>query len=172
MNIKNLIESLENILYPMNEMSQAFGNKEEQVNAWVERPGTYPKSDRYFKYSDKASYDKAEKCCRISLDEPVVFYHTNRGKGPKLDWLLTEKEKRNLVDLLNSVYSKRYNITHWQQILFTFNADRFQMSIDEFLDNNWTDEQYPQAYRIDYPMPDYMRLQFNAKLCKNKIAKV
>lgn len=156
-------------LVELDEMSQAFGDREFKVNVWVERPGKYKGSDKYFKYSDSSSYEKATKCCRINIEKPIVEYH--RNADGKMDWVLTERDKRDLVKLLNSTYSETNNMTHWQQILFTFNADRFQMKIDEFLKDSWGEKEYPQAYHKDYPMPDYMLLTVDPKKCLNKVAR-
>lgn len=165
---EKLQEELE--LLELNEMSQAFGDKEYQVNVWVEPKNKHEGSDKYFKYSDNSSYTKATKCCRINIEEPTVQYHKNIDR--KMDWILTEKDKRDLVELLSSTYSEIYKMTHWQQVLFTFNSDRFQMKIDEFLRDDWGNKkEYEGAYHKDFPMPDYMLLSIDPKLCKNKIAK-
>jgi len=161
---KELEQYTEEYLY---EMSLGAYDKQRHRNLWIENPNTYT-NNNYFKYGDSESYTKETKCCRISLDEPKYIYHKNR-KGV-MDWNLTKSDKKELIEMLNSQSTINKDLTVWENILYTYNLDRFQMDKEEFIQNNWTDEQYPDAYRINYTMPDYIPLKFDKKQAKNRIA--
>ena len=165
----------------LNEMSSAYSDERTHRNIWVENPGTHFISlkkkteeelragDKYFKYGDNESVSKETKCCRISILKPNFLYHRNKGKI--MDWALTEGDKRELVKILESPHDEHPELTVWQMILFTYNEDRFGMRFQKFINDDWTDEEYPYAFRKDFPMPNYLSLQFEYNKAKNKIAK-
>lgn len=144
------------------EMAVAVIDRQTNTNIWVENPAT--RNNKYFKFGNNSSWNKATKLARISLLKPVYLYHTNTN-GVK-DWELTTKEKRMLVDLLMSS-SKTESLTNWQKVLGTYNQDNYSLPIEDWISDNWDKEEYPDAFTKDFPMPDYMLLEFDRKKAKN-----
>ena len=179
--ISELIKRLQEALQPLNEQSSAYSDERNHRNIWVENPGTrfitlrkqseneVRSGDKYFKYGDNESYTKETKCCGISMLKPNFLYHTN--KHGVLDWALTESDKRELIKILNSSCDEHPEITVWQNILYTYNNDRFGMRYSIFIEDKWDDKDYPYAFRKDFPMLNYYQLQFEHKKAKNKIAR-
>ena len=181
MNIQEILKLFDETLNPIVEQSAAYTDERNHRNIWVENPGTHfitlrkksedelRSGDKYFKYGDSENYNKETKCCRISILNPNFLYHSNK-RGVK-DWALTESDKRELIKILNSKHDEHPELTVWQMILFTYNEDRFGMRYQVFTDDTWKDEDYPYAFRKDFPMPNYHQLQFDYKKAKNKVAK-
>ena len=48
--------------------------------------------------------------------------------------------------------------TNWQVTLIQYNFDNFYIQPEDTINNTFDKEEYPQAFTIDTPMPDYMRL--------------
>lgn len=165
--IQTLLENFR-LVNPMMEMSSAYSDERVHRNIWVENPTGY--NNKYFKYGDNEAYSKETKNCRISLTSPNFLYH--RNKRNVMDWNLTEADKRQLIGILTSPSDTHPEITVWQEILYVYNNDNFGMRYQVFVSDDWSDDNYPDAFRIDYPMPNYYSLEFDRKKAKNKIAKV
>lgn len=153
MDIKELNEKL---LMSLNEMSMAWIDKNSNKCVWVENPGTHNDND-YFKYLDSFSYHKADKVARISLKEPKYLEHTNQDG--KKDWKLNSREKKELISLMNSLSTVRSGYTNWQVTLIQYNFDNFFISPEETINGTFDREEHPEAFDINYPMPDYTQLK-------------
>lgn len=156
MNIKKLNEEINNILKePIYEMSMAWNSKSNNRCVWVENPTGY--NNRYFKYLDGITYNKAYRVARISMVEPNYLNHTN-SDGLK-DWVLNSKERKELVLLMNQPNKKYKGCSNWQATLITYNEDNFGIDFDETISGSFDKEEYPNAFSIDYPMPNYLELK-------------
>lgn len=150
---KKLNEKLESI--QLNEMSMAWTSKQNNRCVWVENPSGH--NNKYFKYLDGITYGKAEKVARISLLKPEYINHNNIDG--KQDWILNNKEKKELVMLMNAYNNlyRDYNCTNWQATLITYNRDNFGLEHYETI-NGFDEQEYPDAFNINTIMPNYMLL--------------
>lgn len=154
--IKNINEAIDEALEAMNEMSIAWVDNKAKKCCWVENSGTHTSND-YFKYYDSFSYRKADKIARISLRNPLYLSH--RNSDGKDNWILTDKEKRELVKLMNSPSESREGFTNWQATLIQYNLDNFYIQPRQTIEGTFDKKKYPNAYSIDTPMPDYTKLK-------------
>lgn len=151
MDIKQINEELEKI--QMYEMSMAWNSKQENRCVWVENPNGF--ENKYFKYLNGITYGKADKCARISMQEPKYVQH--RDYDGKSNWILNSKERKELVTLMNKPNKKYQGCTNWQATLITYNEDNFGLDFDETI-NGFDEKEYPEAFNINTPMPDYLEL--------------
>ena len=149
-----IANELNSFLEPMYEMSMAWRSIQKNRCVWVENPTDY--NNKYFKYLNGPSYNKAEKVARISLLKPQYLQHNNTDG--KKDWILTNKEKKELIQLMNQPNKKYANCTNWQATIITYNEDNFEIDFDEIIADSYNKKKFPNAIPIDYPMPDYMQL--------------
>lgn len=136
------------------EMSVAWVSKQNNRCVWVENPNGY--ENRYFKYLNGVTYDKADKLARISLLSPNYVEHSYNGG--KQTWELNSKEKKELVNLMNKPCSVNKAFTNWQKTLAQYNLDNFAIEYDETFYSTFNKEEYPNAFDINTPMPDYSGL--------------
>lgn len=153
MNIKKLNEEIEKTLEPMYEMSMAWTERLDKRCCWVENPTGY--ANKYFKYLDGITYNKAERVARISMLRPEYLNH--KDPDGKVNWVLNSKDKKLLVVLMNKKSRTFPNLTNWQLTLITYNQDNFGLYPDETI-NGFNKEEYPNAFDIDTPMPNYLEL--------------
>lgn len=165
--IKQINEQLEQVIdkaLQLNEMSKAFSfkNRSIEVCAWVEGPLSV--DNRYFKYYNSMFYNLADKVARIRIDKPE-YVGGNHKEHKIKKWILTEKEKRELVEILKGPSEEYDNLTRWQDILITYNRDNFNISAKNTIAGNLNDTQrnpklakYIKPFPIDYPMPNYIEL--------------
>lgn len=139
----------------INEMSMAWHSKQNNRCVWVENPTGY--NNKYFKYLNGATYQKADKVARISLLKPEYLKHKDFD-GKKL-WILNSKEKKELVTLMNKPNKKYLNCTNWQATLITYNEDNFGIDFDDTINSTFSIDEYPDAFDINTPMPDYTKLK-------------
>lgn len=149
--IKSLNEKVEMIL---NEMSMAWVDKKGNKCCWIENVNNY--NNDYFKYLDSLSYRKANCIARISLREPKYVIHKNIDG--KVNWKLNNKEKKELIELMNQPSLSHDGLTNWQSTLVQYNFDNFYISPIETINGSFDKQKYPKAFDINYPMPDYMKL--------------
>lgn len=140
--------------FVINEMSMAWVDKKAGRCVWVENPNTHVND--YFKYFNSFSYHKADGVARISLKEPKYLEHKN--KDGKKTWTLNKKEKKELVELMQSPSNVRKGFTQWQVTLIQYNFDNFYIDPEDTISGNFDKHEYPDAFSIDYPMPDYTQL--------------
>ena len=154
--IKVLLEDMNEALekLELNEMSIAWNDREADRCVWVENPTGY--NNKYFKYVNSFLYSKGKQLARISMLHPKYLKHTNMGG--KKPWVLSEKEKRELVDLMNKPSRENPNITNWQMTICQYNLDNFGIYRDETISGNYDKEKYPKAMDINTPMPNYLQL--------------
>lgn len=151
--IKQLNEELDEALQ-LNEMSMAWVDKKTNKCCWVENANTH--NNEYFKYFDSFSYRKADAVARISLKEPKYLDHKNfDGKN---NWKLNNKEKKELIELMNEPSKVHEGLSNWQTTLVQYNFDNFWISPLETINNTFDKEKYPKAFTLDTPMPNYMEL--------------
>lgn len=146
------------------EMSKAFSYKDKRIDVcvWVENPMAV--DNMYFKYYDCSLYTMAKKVARIRLDK-AVYVGGNHKEGNKKKWILSDREKAELVELLKSP-SDRYNgLSRWQEVIITYNDDNFNLNymqtINGEFDKAQRDPKMPKhlvPLPIDYPMPDYTKI--------------
>ena len=75
---------------------------------------------------------------------------------------MTEKEKRELCDLMKE-RNKKYNCTNWQATLITYNEDNFGIDFEATINGTFDKKEFPQAFDINTPMPDYTKLRVEKK---------
>lgn len=141
-------------LMPMNEMSMAWVDKQANKCVWVENPNTH--NNDYFKYYNSFSYYKADEVARISLTEPKYLEH--RNLDGKKTWKLNNREKKELVALMNSPSNIRKGFTRWQITIMQYNFDNFYIDHEDTIAGTFDKSKYPDALDIDTPMPNYLEL--------------
>lgn len=152
---QRLTEQLENMQeMVLTEMSMAWNSKQYNRCVWVENPSSF--ENKYFKYLNGLTFGRADKCARISMLEAKYIQH--KDYGGKQNWILNNKEKKELVNLMKQPNKKYADCTNWQATLITYNEDNFGIDFDETIFNTFDKVQYPQAFSIDYPMPNYLEL--------------
>ena len=139
----------------INEMSIAWIDNEAKRCCWVENPNTH--ENDYFKYYDSFSYRKANHIARISLIKPEYLIH--RNNDVKKNWILTNKEKKELVNLMNSPSKTKEGFTNWQATLIQYNLDNFFIQPKDTIEGTFDKKKYPKAFDINTPMPNYMELK-------------
>lgn len=151
--MKKLIKRLNNLLQ-LNEMSMAWVDTEAARCVWVENPNTHVND--YFKYFNSFSYHKADGVARISLVKPEYIHHRNTD-GKKV-WKLTSSDKKQLVKLMNEPSKSRPGYTNWQATLIQYNFDNYYIQPEETTNGTFDKNKFPDAFDINYPMPDYTKL--------------
>ena len=148
----------------INEMSMAFHYKDRHVEvcAWVENPT--PRDNRYFKYYDSEYSNMAKKVSRIRIDRPEYVGGNHKERNIK-KWVLSDKEKQYLVQILKSPSDDYPNLIKWQDILITYNRDNFHIKAEDTIKGNINCNSrnpllpdYIKPFPIDYPMPNYLEL--------------
>lgn len=152
-----LIENKESLY----EMSLAFTDSLNKLAIWIENPTGY--NNQYFKLYNNDSYVKATKVARISMLKPNYLVHKN--DDGKENWILNNKEKRKLINLLHSKNEEYVILSNWQVIIATYNRDNFHIPFVNLVMRNITFDDYNEkvkatkgAIPLDQPMPDYMKL--------------
>ena len=138
----------------LNEMSIAWVDRETNKCCWVENPTGY--NNKYFKYVNSFSYKNGDKLARISLLHPQYLNHTN--SDGKKHWILNNKEKKELIKTMQEPCRDFPQITNWQKTLAQYNLDNFGIYIDETINGTFDKKKYPDAFDVNYPMPDYTQL--------------
>lgn len=155
MSLKKLNEKINEFLKePLYEMSMAWTSKSNNRCVWVENPTGY--NNKYFKYLDGVTFNKAERVARISMLSATYLNHSN-SDGLR-NWKLNSKEKKELVNLMNQANKKYTGCTNWQATIITYNEDNFGIDFDETINGTFSKEEYPNAFDIDYVMPNYLEL--------------
>ena len=162
---KEVTDQIEQILEPMYEMSKAFSIKNRRIDvcAWVENP--MGANNQYFKYYDCSTIPSATKVARIRLDRPEYVGGNHRERNLQ-KWILTTKEKQELVDILMGPSDEFDGLNRWQDIIITYNKDNFNLTTRDILAGDFSRAQRDpkmsdkiQPLPLDYPMPNYMELQ-------------
>lgn len=143
-----------NKLFALNEMAMAWTDRDAGRCVWVENTNTH--NNQYFKYLNSFSYQKADKVVRISLRLPKYLVH--KDSMGKQSWILNSKEKKELIDLMNSASKARIGFTNWQATLIQYNFDNFYIQPSETIEGTFDKAEFPDAFPIDFPMPDYTKL--------------
>lgn len=139
----------------LQEMSIAWNDRKANKCVWVENPTGH--NNKYFKYVNSFSYLKGDKMARISMLSANYLDHKNmQGKKP---WKLTNKEKKELVDLMNMPSRENSNLTNWQLTICQYNLDNFGIYKDETITGNIDKQEFPKALDINMPMPNYLELK-------------
>ena len=141
-------------LLQFNEMSMAWVDVRAKRCVWVENPNTH--ENDYFKYLNNFSYKKANAVACLSMKAPI--YLNNVYKDGKDTWVLTNKEKKELVDLMNSPSEARKGFTNWQATIIQYNFDNFYIQPEESANGTFNKKKFPNAYDINTPMPNYLEL--------------
>lgn len=143
------------------EMSLVLDNIKPNLAIWVENPTGY--NNQYFKLYNSYSNVKADKVARISLLNAKYLNH--RNEDGKENWILNNKEKKELIKILKDESEYENNITNWELTILTYNRDNFHISMGKYVTNNMSKEEYENivsktkgALSLNLPMPDYMRL--------------
>lgn len=168
MNIKEIIQQFKDVnKQTINEMSMVFRYKDRHVEvcAWVENPT--PRDNRYFKYYDSMYIDTATKVARIRINESKYVGGNHKERKLK-KWILSNKEKQYLIDILKSESDNPANkgYTRWQEILMRYNEDNFGLYPEDTKKGNFEKAQSSpnlpsnvKPFPIDYPMPNYLELE-------------
>ena len=167
--IYEIAKELEEKLTPINEMSLAwdYRNKNKAYCAWTEGP--MHSENRYFKYYNSDSPDMATKVARIRIDRPeyVGGTHMEKNSQGKVEkWILSDKDKKTFIQLLNSPSDDNDGCTKWQDILIRWNRDNFGIPAKKTIANQIDGYQAKpglldecKPFPIDFPMPDYTQLR-------------
>ena len=153
---KKLKQQLDKMLLQemsMNEMAMAWVDRQANKCVWVENPNTH--NNEYFNYLDSFSYIKAGKVARISLTEPKYLKHSDSKK----QWVLTNKEKKELVSLMNKESRVHKGYSNWQATIIQYNFDNFYIDPLDTMEDTYDKNNYPNALNINTTMPDYTKLQ-------------
>ena len=162
--IKKLLQNLNEILMPLTEMSMAFHYKDRRIDvcAWVENP--MATDNQYFKYYNNSLMRLATKVARIRLNRPQYVGGIHKERNFR-KWVLTNKEKHELVQILQGSSEDQPRYTRWQELLMTYNRDNFNISFNDSKQGNLENQQrdpkmpdYIQPYDINAPMPNYLEL--------------
>lgn len=144
-------------LMAITEMAKAFSDRDTNTTLWVEDRSTH--NNRYLKFYNVAKDPThlATKVARIYIEKPE-YVKSHKEHGIK-EWILTEKEKRLFVKLLQSPYKRNPQITNWQQVICTFNDGFYDISPEDTIAGNIEQEDLDNgALTLDFPMPDYLKL--------------
>ena len=121
--------------------------------------------NRYFKYYNRSTVPSATQVARIRLDKPEYVGGLRRENGKK-KWILTKREKEELIEILKGQSTDQPGYTRWQEVLMTYNRDNFNLSFSDSKSNDFSKAQkdpkmskYLKPFPIDYPMPDYLNLK-------------
>ena len=143
------------------EMTKVISNKNPNYSIWIENPSGF--NNKYFKLYNNDSYIKSTKVARISMLKPNYLVHKN--DDGKENWILNNKEKRKLVNLLHSKNEEYGILSNWQVIIATYNRDNFHIPFINLVMRNITFDDYNEkvktikgAILLNQPMPDYMKL--------------
>lgn len=146
------------------EMSKAFSYKDKRIDVcvWVENPMSV--DNMYMKYYNSSLYTLATKVARIRLDKPEYVGGNHRERNLK-KWILTEKEKKELIELLKQPSDKYQGYSKWHDVIITYNDDNFNLSFSQTVNAEFEkaqrDPKMPNhlvPLPIDLPMPDYTQL--------------
>lgn len=152
---------------PLYEMSKAFSYKDRRIDvcAWVENP--MATDNKYFKYYNSSSIDMATMVARIRIDRPTYVGGTHRERNLK-KWILTDKEKKELVQILSGNSLRYIGYTRWHDIIITYNFDNFNLTPEQTISGDLDDSQrsprmpkHLMPLAINTPMPDYIKLGEN-----------
>lgn len=159
--MKTFKEFLNETKESLYEMSLAFTDSLNKLAIWVENLTGY--NNQYFKLYNNDSYVKATKVARISMLKPNYLVHKN--DDGKENWILNNKEKRKLINLLHSKNEEYVILSNWQVIIATYNRDNFHIPFINLVMRNITFDDYNEkiktikgAIPLNQPMPDYMKL--------------
>lgn len=167
MNIfRKLNERIQEIFNPMplHEMSKAFSYKNRRIDvcAWVENPMGV--DNQYFKYYNCSSIPSATKVARIRINKAEYVGGFHRERNLK-KWILSNREKQELVEILKMPSERYKNCTNWQDILITYNYDNFDIIPENTIAGNISkynkDPKMPKHLKpldINTPMPNYLEL--------------
>lgn len=144
-----------NQMAAINEMAMAWIDMDANKCCWVENPNTH--ENDYFKYLDSFSYIKADKVARISLKEPIYLEHSN--EDGKKNWKLSSREKKELVKIMNKKSRVYAGCNNWQATLAQYNFDHYSIPPLDTIEGTFNKEEYPDAFTIDTPMPNYLDLE-------------
>lgn len=161
--LKQQIDEMLNPI-PLYEMSKAFSYKDRRIDvcAWVENPMGV--DNQYFKYYDCSSIPSAKKVARIRLDRPEYVGGIHQERNFK-KWILSNKEKQELINILKMPSDRYKGYTKWQDVLMTYNYDNFDIIPEKTIKGEITeyskDPKMPKhlkPYDINTPMPNYLEL--------------
>lgn len=149
----------------INEMSRAFAYKDRSIEVCVWVEGPMGVDNQYFKYYDSMYYNNAKKVARIRIDKSEYVGGKHREHGIK-PWILSNKDKKELVDILKGPSKEHEGLTRWQDIIITYNKDNFDISSLDTINGNLNVEnrnpkmpKHIKPFSIDYPMPNYLELK-------------
>lgn len=166
MNIPEFINTFKSMFSKeqLYEMSMAFFYKDRRIDvcAWVENPMST--DNQYFKYYNCSTIPSATKVARIRLDRPEYVGGNHRERNLK-KWILTESEKKELIEILEGPSSEHEGFNRWQEVLMTYNRDNFQIPFNDSKINDFSKANrdpkmpdYIKPYDINTPIPDYLKL--------------
>lgn len=149
-----ILTDFENYLfeYP-NPLELTFSSKDKNISIQLEMAS----SETYLTYCNNEFHNLATKFARISIHEPT--YIQTKCIDPK--WILTPKEKQELLDILNDKYSE--NLSNWENLLMHYNwingyADSLIYQVTEECKKTYNKKIKKGGLKLDYPIPDYTKL--------------
>lgn len=110
------------------------------------------KNAEYFKVYNHIDPERATKIARISFrSSSYIIHHQNGGKK---NWVLNQKERKELMQILQSSSKKHPGYTVWQSLILYFN---YEVGLDEekTKENRIADLRYPMYLPIDLRIPNY-----------------
>ena len=121
-------------------------------------------NEEYFKLYDAQNARKATHIARIKFRKAEYTVHSN--SDGKESFKLNTKQKKDLINLLNSKSKKETGLTVWQYAILQFNLEAIEYANREYCLSLTMEKQkqmpkdQPEKYwlPIDLPMPDYTKL--------------
>ena len=152
------------------EMSRVISNRNTRPNFCIYvHPDKHRKGEEYFKVFNSASFDSADKVCRISFRRPEYIIHTN--SDGKINFKLNNEFRKEVIKILNTIRPVKINdnqITVWQWAILQYNNER-GLDYEDTMQNLSYDKngnpippdklKYPEDLPFDLQMPDYTKLQ-------------
>lgn len=141
----------------LEEMATIYKSKEYGVCVAV-NPDSGRSGNPYFKFFNNSDFRKATKIIRILFKKPDYVVH----KDGKQLWKLNTKEKKLLIEILNTESKQYKGYTNWEAAKFNWNYEYMEelLDIEEYYAGNY-DELYknnPGYVPSTLKMPDYNKL--------------
>ena len=120
----------------------------------------------YREFSAKTVEEAVTEACRKLgvISEDLEYEVVEKGSDGilglgKKPWKLTNTEKKELVDTMNKPNKDFPDYTNWQITLAQYNMDNFGIDRIDTINGTFDKKEFPKAFTIDTPMPNYLELE-------------
>lgn len=117
----------------------------------------------YFKLFNAVDERRASKVARINFTAPLYTIHARKWNRGKDYWWLNSREKKVLIEFLESTNTDHPEYTNWQYAILEFNKGKrlnYEQTKSNLLSSGKLN--FPNALPYDLPIPDYMSLPKDA----------